>query len=93
MKRYEDKEFVERKVIRSECVEAHCDMCKRKAEYPYNKGAMFEWGAVGTGGGDLESYYYIDGDYEHQHLDLCEECSSWLVSGIESGLIKRPTRG
>jgi hypothetical protein len=25
MKRYEDKEFVERKVIRSECVEAHCE--------------------------------------------------------------------
>lgn len=90
MRHYEDKE---KKIItQKECVMLSCDMCKRKAEYPNNEDrGAFEWGAVGTGHGQLLAGHSIDGESENEELDLCEECASWLILQIKRGEFKRPS--
>lgn len=88
MRKYEDKEKVI--VKKRECVKHLCDMCGRKAESPEQDGMSFEWGGVGLSAGNVTAEYLIDGEYDHENIDLCYECADWLIEQIRSRRIKRP---
>ena len=83
MKRYEDKE-VEIVTVR-ECVEASCDMCGRKAEFP-DQTAMFSYCVVGVDGGELRISQTIDGDYDTESIDLCYKCGELIIKNVRSGV-------
>ena len=87
MKRYEDR--THKIVLSKELVEAYCDMCGLNGDNLFNDSLPFRYCNVGSCGGKVEYARAIDGDYDSEELDLCEECAEWLLEGIRKGKIRR----
>lgn len=86
-RKYEDvKETV---THAGQCTRVVCDMCGSKAERPELDEMCWEWGGAGLAGGVIEFSRSIDGDYFFKRLDLCPECTEWLMRAV-GGSVKRP---
>jgi len=78
-------------VTGTECIRLVCDLCGRESKHPHIE--AFEYGGAGLGRGKLDWTTWIDGwvdgDYDHDEIDLCYDCAKWLIEQIKHSKIKR----
>lgn len=83
MKRYDKIE----KEVRRECTYLECDMCGAVSSIPECDG--FKWAGTGVTYGKVINRWYCDGDNGEDEVDLCYECSEWLIQQIRIRKIRR----